>query len=90
VSTGLLLAGTDERHADADQSIVEGGGQRIHTGNCGEGDRSKCQSIFDYVLTVFLLDQALHPREHPQFEPPLRSFLCELPVLVCLEQGEQA
>ena len=77
--SGMILAGTSERHADVDQGMSMAW-PAFHAGDCREGDQSKHQSIFDQVLTFFPHDQAPHPREHPQFEPPLRSFLYDLPV----------
>jgi hypothetical protein len=87
--SGPLLPSGGEGGADSCEEPVDIVGHRLHAGDCCEGDQSNHQRIFDEVLTLFPLDQALHPGvECAQFDLHLRSFLNELLVLVCLGKGE--
>jgi hypothetical protein len=86
---GLTLTSGDEGGADSCEERVDIVGHPLHAGHCCEGDQSNHQRILDEVLTLFPLDQALHPGvEHPNFELHLRPFLNKLLVLVCLGKGE--
>ena len=77
---GLILDGTDRGRADIGDKIVDVDGQTLHGGDHCKCDQSKNQSIFGHVLTFSVFDQALHPIEHPQFEPPLLSFHMECAI----------
>ncbi len=61
VCSGPLLPSGGEGGADSCEDRVDIVGHRLHAGDCCEGDQSNHQRIFDEVLTLFPLDQALHP-----------------------------
>jgi hypothetical protein len=85
VCSGPVLASGNEGCANGCEDSIDIDSHRLHGGDCGEGDQSNHQRIFDEILTFFPLDQAPHPGiEDRHFEFHLRPFLNELPVHVCL------
>jgi hypothetical protein len=67
VCSGLTLRIGLERSADVAVGSVDIVGQRLHGGDCCEGNQRKHQRILDEVLTLFVHQKGLHlDREHQQ------------------------